>query len=128
MENREIKFRGQIIHSREWIYGWLSSPDTIAIKSGDDYDDIPIIPETVGQFTGLKDKNGQDIYKDEFVESKHGDIFLVDFRKGSWVLIHKPSCGSEREGTTECKWDYLYDAIILQLEIIGNIHENPNLL
>ena len=126
MKNREIKFRGKRIDNVEWVYGWLSSPDTIAIKPGDDYDDIPIIPESVGQFIGLKDKNGQEIYEGDFdkdqcvvawCEKKCGWTWnLYDFVDKEFILCHCYNC------------DGNFEINEAENEIIGNIHEKPNLL
>lgn len=106
---REIKFRGKSSQIGEWVYGdlihnsrgeitWIMPFDGAATY-------IPVIPETVGQFTGLCDKNGVEIYK--------GDIL-----NGSCT---KP-IGKSPYGDT-----LLYFRAA-DSEIIGNIHDNPELL
>jgi len=79
------------------------------------------------QFTGFLIE-GKEVYNGWILRDEYKK-YLVDFRNGSFVVVHEPSCGSEREG--ECKIDYLFDFLKLKkdnIEIIGNIDENPNLL
>ncbi|MNQ56106.1 YopX protein [compost metagenome] len=79
------------------------------------------------QFTGEKDICSADIFKGDILQCENDKIYLVDFRKGSWVIVHAPTCGREREG--ECKTDYLHDALkALELEVIGNEYQTPELL
>ncbi|MGU3377372.1 YopX family protein [Chryseobacterium sp. M5A1_1a] len=83
--------------------------------------------ECIMQYTGLNDKNGVEIYDGDIMESEHESYLLIVFRYGSWTLVHKPSCGTEIHG--EPRTDSLFQALkVLNLEIIGNIHENPKLL
>jgi uncharacterized phage protein (TIGR01671 family) len=134
---REIKFRGQIkengcnYFSEDWIYGSLSQVNPKSISGsyficesqtrwkGQDNDKmigtfIKVIPETVGQYTGLKDKNRKEIYEGDIVEQTfYGDdiskqIFII---KDMILDYSKIFCGSSKEN-----------------EIIGNIYENPELL
>lgn len=79
------------------------------------------------QYTGLKDKNGKEIYSQDWIKwDKMEEVMLVDFWYGKWVLVHRPTCRAEQEG--ESMHDNLYDFPSIELEIIGNIHENPELL
>jgi len=83
----------------------------------DDGDEPDII---LMQYTNRKDKNGKEIYSNDFVKDGYGNILLVDFWRGQWVLIQKPICRTETEG--ECRFDSLYDYSDT-LEVIGNIYE-----
>lgn len=87
-----------------------------------------VLPVTyIRQYSSYKDIWDKEIYKGDILQCENDKIYLVDFRNGSWVIVHSPTCGSEREG--ECKTDYLYDALkILGLEVIGNEYQNHELL
>ena len=132
---REILFRGKIIDNGEWAYGCYVEAEKLD-KSGTEYFIIEknadgsshmVIPETVGQYTGLNDKNGTRIFDGDIVEtSKYGyenvkgqnyngkDRFVVQFSDGTYVLENKRRRFCLRPDSG--------------VEIIGNIHDNPELL
>lgn len=131
MENREIKFRAlkDDVSNCVFYYGYLiyDSNGTPKIYDADTSLFHTCIKGTEGQFTGLKDRHGKDIYE--------GDIFsdgsVVEFFYGlTW-----DGGGSLHSGFYCKKWfDYnepgelSYHYGFDDLEIIGNIHENPELL
>jgi uncharacterized phage protein (TIGR01671 family) len=125
---REILFRGKT-EQGEWVYGvpiYLRKEAYIVrdFCLGGSYTDDWVKAETVGQYTGLTDKNGKKIFAGDIVKERDclhngkiqikGKIYEVKSYNGCWVV------------TTEVFWDFLYTQ--KDLEIIGNIHDNPELL
>lgn len=119
---REIKFRAKIKnpHVDEWVYGYLVSECYINEKNKLGY--TPVRKETVGQYTGLHDKNGKEIYE--------GDILQIDIER-AWVMWN------EKYGYFELVpiGDYYFDSPVIgeaieyiDSEVIGNIYENEGLL
>jgi uncharacterized phage protein (TIGR01671 family) len=123
---REILFRGKTIDSNEWTYGYyLKGKDKtyIAIKEGESeagWDIEEVIPETVGQYTGLKDKNGKMIFEGDIVTG------LFNYNKITGYIKYGSDCTFyiERNG--------LYGILLNNaedwLEVIGNIYGNPELI
>lgn len=136
---REILFRGKRVDNGEWIEGyfvkfeWREIPE---IYTGwNCYTLTPechgIEPSTVGQYTGLTDKNGRKIFEGDIIHLKYSQVFFggeyfgeytaeVSYKEGCFITdginngdeIETPLSGFDND----------------EVEIIGNIHDNPELL
>ena len=121
--DREILFQGKRKKNGEWVYGDLIH------SIGRTYCGIyaetlgEIRPETVGQFTGLIDKNGKKIFEGDIVRSYDPDypesqmdcgVGQVEFYAGLWYVSGEVHNSLYDLSTISCK----------ELEVIGNIHDN----
>ena len=126
---REIKFRG--LRNGEWVYGDLSQtypkdfkPQITewTEKEGGYYATYPVRKETVGQFVGLLDKNGKEIYEGDIVKAVWYNSYGTE----------KSTTGEVRFNQLECHFDigakHWLKAFGKHLEIVGNIYENTELL
>lgn len=133
---REYKFRGRDEHG-VWHYGYLAnirlqsvprwdSPTVIRFAEIVDEDDFTnrVDPETVGQFTGLKDSDGREIYEGDVVEATLKDkSFVKRFHMDETVTGKISFDGAWWLGEWDALWRLprYYD-----LTVIGNIHDNDN--
>ena len=142
---REILFRGKRIDNDEWVYGGILQTDNWSeISVVNDYygsmyeppscevDSYEVIPETVGQYTGLTDKNGKKIfegdiisipfekdrypYEENVIHYENAEVYF-DTERYSWYVRHS-------DDDLVSLWEYDDRDII----VIGNIYDNPELL
>ena len=131
---REILFRGKKVNKDKWIYGVPvkgtadDESEMLIVQSvfnceeyfcrGCNFD--PVIPETVGQFTGLTDKNGKKIFEGDIVKANHNFYPYKVFVRECKVCI-EDDVGNAIRPTTEALQHF-------ECEVIGNIFDNPELL
>ena len=128
---REILFRGQIRKKGErvtifgepldgkWIYGGIfasnTKSDRCIITSYDDFKKYPVHADTVGQFTGLTDRNDVKIFEGDILKY-FGEIFFVEYdERSARFLVKKPNGAFIPTVFNDC-------------EIVGNIYDTPELL
>ena len=93
---REILFRGKCLFTGEWVYGsYLPDTDTLDENTAyiltyelNDHDYVyeKVDPYTVGQYTGRKDKNGEDVYEADILTDKFGSMGVVEWRDSGFVV------------------------------------------
>lgn len=122
---REILFRGKTVCDGDWIYGgitWNPSKKEVFIHT--EWDEGKVIPETVGQYTGLCDKNGKKVFEGDIVKTKYRRLCEV-----RWFSSPCSQCWGLIPIENKHKIPDEYDLWIPKnLEVIGNIHDNPELL
>ena len=120
---RTIKFRAKSILNDEWLYGDLvHSADrkrfAVLVNDKDSYDECEVSPDAIGQFSGLYDKNGKEIYEGDILDF-NGIIVEVRFVRGVFAFLADGNLDEELCG--DCRTD-------LFAKVIGNIYENSDML
>ena len=133
---REIIFSGKRLDNGEWAEGYLyeHEPELVGIVSENDVPEpskwfiartafadwnmprlaefIEVDPYTVGQYTGLKDKNGKMIFEGDILSLRAGRPHVVRFKNGAFILEDSA----------------IPMSFAIKFEIIGNIYDNPELI
>ena len=134
--NREIKFRGKRLDNEEWVYGDLlqivggfviyhgSHTDSTLIEDRPNLavelymnEVSPVHTDTVGQFTGRHDVNGKEIYEGDIVKNESAGFFgVIKFKDSAFIIDIDKIKGT------------LFACLQTDsLEVVGNIHDNPEL-
>lgn len=127
---REILFRGKRTDNGEWVYGDLiQNVDCLKIREQEKSikkiaKSYEVYPETVGQFTGLLDKNGKKIFEGDIVLG----LFLFDMSINAVVKFRDGAFGLEWRRGEIIEFNAFTSLCNITYEIIGNIYDNPELL
>jgi uncharacterized phage protein (TIGR01671 family) len=137
IHTREILFRGKRLDNGKWVQGfyWTNELGNHFIRVTKDtetgmfvIEDYEVDPSTVGQYTGLKDKNRKMIFKGDILKTNRWKTFdekrYVGYNGGSFVYTNIPLLNQNHNTFS------VYDSTneLKQWEIIGNTTDNPELI
>ena len=128
---REILFRGKRISDNEWVYGGIAiaQDESVIILTKEEQIVWNVIPETVGQFTGLTDKNGVKIFEGDILKVAQNLIGNINYvNKNDNINGDEISCSfhySIKKHNKNIPMDYY---LTENCYVIGNIHDNHELL
>lgn len=149
--SKEVLFRGKRIYDGKWVEGGiLCTENWASIFVCKDYqgslneapysdvEEIDVIPETVGQFTGLLDKNGKEIFEGDIVKTHYANCWTKYKYSIEQVVFHNGRFCAFKEIMGCKQWTNIYDGVphlpqdksyyMDSIEVVGNIHDNPELL
>lgn len=128
MEDRYL-FKAKRLDNGKWVQGYLygiwEKRYILWGMTNDVPNMIEVDPSTICQCTGLKDKNGKLIWENDIVKDEHGNLYKAfwqnNYYQFSWVCVKSDvfSIGT--------KWN-LWSFKSFEIEVIGNIFDNPELL
>jgi uncharacterized phage protein (TIGR01671 family) len=148
---REVKFRGKRVDNKQWVYGYLVKLGKYSFSDAERYGVVDkaipvgfgsvvynieiaeVIPETVGQYTGLNDKNNIEIYDNDIVkclEVTNTDIseYVSDvYWNNCYFGVHQSNTCDVDLGLFDST-ELAFECPITEIEVVGNIYDNPELL
>lgn len=116
---RTIKFRGKSLETDDWVYGFLADGNLICTWDNR-RNAHEVLSTTVGQFTGLTDKNGKEIYEGDILLN-NGIRRIVEWKYGTFGL-------SMHENGFPFQAFYELPVPVVDSAVIGSIHDNPELI
>ena len=112
---RDILFKGKRVDNGEWTEGYFFKTwDKVFLlwgMTGDCPNMEEVVPETVGQFTGLCDKNGKKIFEGDIVESPNGTQGFIEWQNAECAFL--VNIGDDWQTMDDCTY-----------EVVGNIYDN----
>lgn len=137
---REILFRGKRIGDGEWVEGnlfvWVDGDTDIFVRDPGDSGcqlKFSVWPDSVSQYTGLKDKNGKKVFEGDIVRYEDAEADFEGYHDNVFAnqgIVHiSPWGGVLFTSRQTVEMDDLYvSETSIDAEVIGNIHDNPELL
>lgn len=118
---REIKFRAKIKDSFHWVYGELHQNCKRPHIHGCQNQSFDINKDTIGQFTGKRSRNKEDVYEGDILKDDDGNLYIVEYNEADSAFSIF-SCSEKIK-------DYIgYYNIKDKFDVIGNIYDNKDLL